>query len=295
MLVIPTKLGGRAGSGSLAILLLILAARAAPAKECEESHSLSRPTPREMLRPMSTDRPDATESPYTVDAGHAQIELEVLSYLSDRRNPERSSTRVRELSLFAINLKAGVSSTVDVQLLLLPHSLVRTKDLATGASGESEGFGDVGLRVKINLWGNDEGKTAFAALPFVSFPTAEDGLGSGDFEGGVAFPLAVELGGEFGFGAMLQLAAVRDAADAGYVLEFVHTTTVSRAIAGDLSGFLEIAGAVTVESGSRWGVTLNFGFTYAVTEDLLLDLGANLGLTRAAPDVRVFFGVSRRF
>ncbi|MGQ0613327.1 MAG: transporter [Planctomycetaceae bacterium] len=295
MLVIPTNQNRPLLSRLLALLLVMLPAISAAAEQDKSAYGLLRPTPRGLLRPMSTDRPDATESPYTVDAGRAQIELEVVSYLTDRRNPERSATRVRELSLLGTNVKVGVSDGVDVQLLLLPHALVRTDDLATGATMESQGFGDVGLRVKINFWGNDGGETALAALPFVTFPTAEGGLGSGDLEGGVAFPLAVALGGEFGLGAMLQFAAVRDAADAAYVLEFVHTTTVSRAIAGDLSGFLEIAGALTTESGSRWEATLNFGLTYAATEDLLFDIGANLGLTRAAPDVRLFFGVSRRF
>ena len=35
------------------------------------------PTPRELMREMSTDRPDKTESPYTVDAGHFQIETDL--------------------------------------------------------------------------------------------------------------------------------------------------------------------------------------------------------------------------
>jgi hypothetical protein len=32
------------------------------------------------LREMSTDRPDKTESPYTVDAGHFQFEADLVSF-----------------------------------------------------------------------------------------------------------------------------------------------------------------------------------------------------------------------
>ena len=38
------------------------------------------------MREMSTDRPDKTESPYTVDAGHFQVEMDVLTYSYDRNN-----------------------------------------------------------------------------------------------------------------------------------------------------------------------------------------------------------------
>ena len=39
-------------------------------------YTLFHPTPREWMREMSTDRPDQTESPNTVDAGHFQVELD---------------------------------------------------------------------------------------------------------------------------------------------------------------------------------------------------------------------------
>jgi hypothetical protein len=36
------------------------------------------------LRELTTDRPDATESPFTIDAGRLQLELEAVSYTRDR-------------------------------------------------------------------------------------------------------------------------------------------------------------------------------------------------------------------
>ena len=38
-----------------------------------------------------------------------------------------------------------------------------------------------------------------------------------------------------------------------------------------------------------------FGVTYALTDDVQLDARANIGLTRAADDLNVFLGLSRRF
>src|SRR6266404_6232942 len=45
---------------------------------------LFNPTPPDYLREMDTDGPGATESPYTVDAGHFQFEMALVSYTTDR-------------------------------------------------------------------------------------------------------------------------------------------------------------------------------------------------------------------
>src|ERR1051325_1682105 len=53
-------------------------------------YSLSNPTPASLLREMSTDRPDATESPFTIDAGRAQLESDFLSYTRNRLDGVRT-------------------------------------------------------------------------------------------------------------------------------------------------------------------------------------------------------------
>jgi hypothetical protein len=47
-------------------------------------------------------------------------------------------------------------------------------------------MGDLFLRTKVNLWGNDRGKGAFALIPFVKAPTTPQGIGNGATEGGLA-------------------------------------------------------------------------------------------------------------
>src|SRR5207247_8308607 len=62
-------------------------AEADPSAGLDKRHyTLFNPTPRELMREMNTDRPDKTESPYTVDAGHFQVEADVLK--------DRKSTRL---------------------------------------------------------------------------------------------------------------------------------------------------------------------------------------------------------
>jgi len=60
------------------------------------------------MREMNTDRPDKTESPFTVDTGHFQIEADILSYGYDRYNPAHTDTRVETVAIAPVNLKLGV-------------------------------------------------------------------------------------------------------------------------------------------------------------------------------------------
>ena len=67
----------------------------------------------EQLRPLSADRPDATESPITVDAGRVQVEVSFLDYtMSDQGGDEFDSWTV-----FDANVKLGLLNNVDLQLV----------------------------------------------------------------------------------------------------------------------------------------------------------------------------------
>lgn len=64
--------------------LLVMISSAAAAASSKDQYHLYNPTPRDQMRELSTDRPDQTESPYTVDAGHYQIESDIVKYSYDR-------------------------------------------------------------------------------------------------------------------------------------------------------------------------------------------------------------------
>src|SRR5215207_10777024 len=93
-----------------AILAVIVANCVALAGEpADKSHyHLFKPTPRELMREMSTDRPDKTESAYTVDAGHFQFEMDVLNYAYDRNNGLPDDTTIESVAIAPINLKLGL-------------------------------------------------------------------------------------------------------------------------------------------------------------------------------------------
>ncbi|RYD47256.1 MAG: hypothetical protein EOP83_28295, partial [Verrucomicrobiaceae bacterium] len=71
---------------------------------------LAIPLAAEELRPLSTDRPDTTESAYTVDAGHFQFEMEAIAWTRD--GDEDS------VSLGELNAKYGLNSSTDLQVVI---------------------------------------------------------------------------------------------------------------------------------------------------------------------------------
>jgi hypothetical protein len=268
--------------------------KGAPERAPDKSaYNLFNPTPRALMRELTTDRPDKTESPYTVDAGHFQIEMDLASYTHDRDTANRADLKADSLAVAALNLKAGLLNQVELQLMVDTYTWVRVQD--RGAVARQSGFGDLTTRLKINCWGNDGGTTALALMPFVKFPTSQHDLGNHAVEGGLIVPLAVELPLGWGMGLMTEFDVMQDADGTGRHSEFINSVTFSHDIVGRLSGYLEFYSQVIARHEVPWIGTADFGLTYRLTEDLQLDAGVSLGVTRPAADVNPFLGLSLRF
>jgi Putative MetA-pathway of phenol degradation len=251
-------------------------------------YTLFDPTPRGLMREMSTDRPDVTESPRTVDAGHVQVELSFGAYVRD----EEGGVTSEGSAVLPFNVKLGLTNNVDLQLVVAPY--VRQEVRSDAGSATADGFGDTQLRLKINLWGNDGGDTALAVMPYVQFPTAGDDLGSDHVQGGVIFPFSAALPAEFSLGLMGEIDVVRDEANEGYGVEFLHTVNLNRNIVGPLGGYVEYIGIAPMDTGGGYLALLGTGLTYRLSEDVQLDLGVNFGLSDHADDFEVFAGMSFR-
>lgn len=230
------------------------------------------------LRPMSTDRPDTTESPYTVDAGHFQLEMELANTVRDDRD--------REFSLGELNTKIGLNTSTDLQVVTPFYTQVR---------GGGEGFGDVEIRLKHNLWGNDSGPTALALMPFIKIPTAHGDLGNGDFEGGLIIPFGFEGPAGWSCAVMAECDLEADDGDSGYHFVGLTSATTSHDLTETSGVFLELVSVLSTESGAGWEAYFNTGMTWAVTPRWQLDGGVRLGLTDAATGFTPFLGASTKF
>jgi hypothetical protein len=260
-------------------------------------YSLFDPTPNRLLRDMATDRPDTTESPLTVDAGHIQIETNLFGYARSR--PDEDGTVTDSYEFATTNVRIGLTNSTEINVVWQPYGSVRTRAADVGALSRQSGIGGVDIRGKVNLWGNDTFErtgSALALLPFVTLPIKEDnGISPEHVEGGLIVPLALTLPHKFGLGLNGGVVWVKNDDAAGYRAEYLASASLAYEWTDKLGTYYEVAANFDTDDPRGDVVVLGTGITYAVTDNLQLDAGVNLGVTSAADRVNPFVGVSSRF
>ncbi|RBP43727.1 outer membrane putative beta-barrel porin/alpha-amylase [Roseimicrobium gellanilyticum] len=246
----------------------------------KSSYTLLNPTPREFMREMSTDRPDTTESAYSVDAGHFQVESTLFGFAKDGG--------VEGFTFAESNFKLGLTNNTDLQLVVPFYEHVR------GDGVDEGGIGDLQVRWKWNLLGNDQGDIALAVMPFIKAPTASHDLGNDKVEGGVILPLAVTLNDTFSFGTMFEVDWVYDDVRDGYEVDFVNTIVLGIELSERWGSFVEFISVATTRAEASWEGYAKAGVTFAVSDDFVLDAGAAVGVNDAAEDFGAFVGFSWR-
>ena len=266
----------------------------APSLGDKTAYSLFDPVPADQLRSFSTDRPGKTHSSLTVDAGHFQVESDIVNYTYDHYSPNRQTTEA--LSVGTPILKMGVTNAIDIEAAFALYNQNRVTDRATGNSVIGSGFGDIALGSKINLFGNDGGRQALALLPFVKLPTAAQNVGNGVTEFTLNVPYSVDLDSLWSLTLEPALGLLKNAANNGLHgdyqllvnlnrLVFVKTVTAALEVASDYASDRQITPRYTLDPSLQW----------LVTPSLQLDVGIYLGLNRAAPDYNPYTGISYRY
>lgn len=257
------------------LILASLAPGAAHSETDKSGYHLFNPTPASEMREFVTDRPDRTESPITVDAGHFQIETDLV-------NLTRTAGQTSIIYNF-MNVKAGVTNNSDLQFII--PSLVQRGDVS--------GFGNTTIRYKVNVFGNDGGPAAIGIMPYITLPTQSSAFGEARAEGGVFVPFGFDAPNGYSIGAMFQYDRLRNDTDNGFHSQLISSFTVSRGLLWSLEGYLEFFSQA--EAGADWVATVDGGVILPINEQLRLDLGANVGVTEAADDFNPFLGLSARF
>src|SRR6267378_2731345 len=147
--------------------------------------NLFNPVPKDLMRELAADRPDKTDCPFTVDAGHFQVEMDFANLTYDRANSSRGNTRFTAYEAAPMNLKVGLLNSLDLQLVYTSFRWERTEVRDTGTIEHKSGFEGITPRFKLNLVGNDGGFLALALIPFVKLPLGQQHIGSGSIEGGL--------------------------------------------------------------------------------------------------------------
>jgi hypothetical protein len=242
-------------------------------------------------RGLNTDRPDKTESAYTVDKGRFQFETDLMFFTQDKSNSSETNDSI--LTVNNINLKFGILENSDLQIIVANY--LEDKSNSTGQKITKKGFGDSVIRLKHNLFGNDSGDAAFGVMPFLKLPTAAAGISNERAEGGVILPLSIKLPNDWSFGFMVEVDHLRRQDDMGWQTDYVMSGTVSHSIVGPLSGFFELYHRSSDNANQGSIATLDMGLLYLYNEKIQFDTGAFFGLTENADDLNLFLGLSVLF
>jgi hypothetical protein len=275
---------------------LVLAAGVAEASD-KTPYTLFNPTPEALLRDLTTDRPDATETPFTVDAGHVQFETNLFGYARSR--PDVDGTVTDSYDFLITNVRIGLTHASEINVVFQPYGIVRARPLDPLMATRNFGVGGVDIRAKFNLWGNDTfedpGATALALLPFVTLPTdRSNGISPNGVEGGLIVPFAVKLPDKFGLGLNAGVHVVRNGV-LGHHAEYLVTASLSYEWSVALGTYYEVAARFNNRNPLGDVAVLATGFTYKVNKNLQLDGGVRFGATRAADRASPFVGVSARY
>lgn len=288
------SLAGWAAAFLLACLSGAGQAQAGDAALDRSTYTLFNPVPDKGLREYNPDRPTKASTPFTIDAGHFEIESDFLSFSAMRQGGSTTGT----LQAFDPVIKLGLTQAIDIQVMTMGLMADRATSDATGRTpSRNVGTGDVIVRSNVNLFGNEGGKAALSITPYLTVPSGDTHFGAGQVQGGVLLPLYLELPNDFELTLQTEFDALADENSAGTHANFVNIVNLAHPVPGvkDLKIFAELYSSVSAEQHSPDQYTFDTALAYLVDPNTQLDIGANIGLDRDAPRYQVYSGVAHRF
>lgn len=239
--------------------------------------------------PICTDRPTKANALCTVPVGKWQLESTGASW----SRLEAGGTETTVLTVGSSVMKLGLSSRSDLQIGFTPY--VRAEVRGDSLRSTASGIGDLTVRYKHRLT-RDDAPVQLGLIPFVKLPTADDDIGNGKVEGGLAVPISIATASPVTIVLGPELDLLADSDGHGRHAALVNLVNVS----GPIAPGLTLAGELWTMT--NWDpvdtVTLasaDAALAYAIDEELQLDVGTNVGLNRHTPGIELYAGVSVRF
>ncbi|MET4105497.1 transporter [Hymenobacter sp. UYP22] len=249
---------------------------------------LFHPVPRNRLRPLRPDRPGVTESPFTVDAGHFQLEVDALRLINSRDDEQQERTWKAAYSVF----KLGLSRRTDVQLEVPLYKVEKQRTAEQPNWQSQRGFGDMTLRVKHNFLGDDQdGPVAMAVVAYGRLPTGRHS-GNGAIEGGLILPVNIELPHKFNLDLQVEGDMNFDYETRQHYAQVLPSVALDHEFSDVFSFLVEGVGQWDALR-RRWGASINVAPIFTLTDNLQLDLGTHLALNRRT-DREFFLGLTFR-
>jgi hypothetical protein len=257
------------------------------------------PTPPDRMRDMDMDRPDKTNTPHTIDAGHLQIETGLFDYVYDRDRYQGANSRTDALNLGQFNFRLGILNSLELNAVVNAYDFYSTTDYLADQSIHQNGLGDTVVGGKLNLWGNDTGDepwaTALAIQPQFKIPTAREDIGNGHPELFVIVPFSMNLSPDLQLNFQTTASWERSTDNTSDVTGWANTAEIDYSFSAKFDMYLEYWLHATTERDEEAQQTLDVGAKYALTGNLVVDTALDFGLNKASQTIEWVAGVSVRF
>ncbi len=266
-------------------------AAADDAKADKSGYSLFNPTPQDQMRDFSPDRPGKAHGTITMDAGHVQLEADLITAHFDNDNGVKS----RGFSAPVPVLRVGLTDRVELQLSSAFFNEEWEK-VAGEASTSARGFGDTVITSKISLFGNEGGGQAMVLVPAIKLPTADDDLGNGEVEYAFNAAYSRSLPNDWSMTIDPGFQVVRNDDNTDYYVSYNVAANVSHEVlVKGMTLVLELSAEFADEEGVHTAYTFDPSLQYVICPNVQLDVGAYIGLNKAADDFTPYTGIAMRF
>ncbi len=207
-----------------------------------------------------TDRPDQTESSFTVGKKNIQIESGIL-FQNNR------DTSIQSIYGPSTLIRYGISKGFELRMMLQYES---TKNNLEEGNRKLSGFNDVEIGVKLHIINTENVNTKIAFLTHFLIPTANENISTNNFGVINKFAISHIISNAIGVGYNIGFDYVEKQS------AFTYSLAMGIAISDKLGFYLEPYG--------NWGESNNFdsnldtGFTYKINRNFQLDVSYGLGL-----------------
>ena len=244
----------------------------------------------EGLRDLCPDRPGLGTPACTMDPGHVQVEIGLGDWTLTRQGRDRED----DLATGDLLVRYGLNSSLEMQVGWTAYTHIRTR--SGNVVAHDGGTGDVTIALRQNLHNPDGSGFSIAIMPYATLPTGSDGIGAGDWAAGVLVPVSYELPHGFALALTAEADAAVDADGNGRHFAYSAVLGLDMKLAEKVGATAELSLARDEDpSGHTTTALAGLSANWTPNDNLQLDVGANAGLNRNAPDVELYFGVARRF
>lgn len=230
-------------------------------------------------RGFVADRPGATDSPVTTLPGTARVESGLYSYSRDSEGGLDTTTQVIGNLVFAL----GLSENSELQLGFDSH--VRTKVEGGAAPRTESEFGNLNLRYKYNIIGNDGGDVAFGIIPRLTYTS--ESLGN-DLLGGIGLPVAFSLPQKFLIAVMPQW-NLEEKSNGGHYSSQYLGVLLGRSWTDNLDVYIDYSSTSNEEA--TFQAAAGLGLAHRIQSNLQWDISGSFGVSEAASDLTLAVGV----